>query len=93
MFRNVIARQRGKKDSEAQIGNDIPNVETVRWLLKTQFDRDVVTHYDAQEQILDHAFQRLGIDSEGAINHPIVMTETACNPTLCRQSKRDSVST
>eukprot|EP00057_Strongylocentrotus_purpuratus_P007614 XP_011662088.1 PREDICTED: actin-related protein 5 [Strongylocentrotus purpuratus] len=85
-FRNIIARQRGKKDSDAQIGNDIPNVETVRWLLKTQFDRDVVTHYDAQEQILDHAFQRLGIDSEGAVKHPIVMTETPCNPNLCRQT-------
>ncbi|XP_072176304.1 actin-related protein 5-like [Diadema setosum] len=85
-FRNVIARQRGKKDSEAQIGNDIPNIETVRWLLKTQFDRDVVTHYDAQEQILDHTFQRLGIDSEGAVQHPVVMTEAPCNPNICRQT-------
>ena len=33
---------------ETQIGNDITNIEVVRWQLKSQFDRDVVTHYDVQ---------------------------------------------
>ncbi len=36
------------QDYEAQIGNDISNIEVVRWQLKTQFDRNLVTHYDAQ---------------------------------------------
>ena len=50
MFRNAIAKSRGKKDGEMDIliGNDISNIELVRWSLKSQFDRDVVTHYDAQ---------------------------------------------
>ena len=86
-FRNLIAKQRNKKDWEAQVGNDIGNVEVVRWLLKTQFDRDVVTHYDSQELIFDHLFSRLGIDSEGAVHHPVVLTETLCNPNYCRQCK------
>ena len=30
------------------IGNDITNLESMRWNLKTQFDRDVVTHFEAQ---------------------------------------------
>ncbi|XP_072046069.1 actin-related protein 5-like isoform X2 [Amphiura filiformis] len=84
-FRNVIAKQRGKKDWEAQVGNDISNIEVVRWLLKTQFDHDVVTQYDSQELIFDHLFSHLGINTEGAIHHPIVLTETACNPNYCRQ--------
>ena len=30
------------------IGNDISNIEVVRWQLKSQFDRNIVTHYDIQ---------------------------------------------
>ena len=49
-FRNAVAKSRGKKDGEMEIlvGNDIGNIELVRWSLKSQFDRDVITHYDAQ---------------------------------------------
>ena len=39
------------KDCEIQIGNDISNIEVVRWQLKTQFDRNVVTHYDVQVSV------------------------------------------
>ena len=50
VFRNAVAKSRGKKDGEMEIliGNDIANIELVRWSLRSQFDRDVVTHYDAQ---------------------------------------------
>lgn len=50
VFRNAVAKSRGKKDGEMEIliGNDISNIELVRWSLKSQFDHDVVTHYDAQ---------------------------------------------
>lgn len=50
MFRNGVAKSRGKKDGEMEtlVGNDIGNIELVRWSLKSQFDRDVITHYDAQ---------------------------------------------
>ena len=30
------------------IGNDIRNLESMKWNLRTQFDRDVVTHFEAQ---------------------------------------------
>ena len=38
------------------IGNDISNLEVVRWQLKSQFDRGVVTQFDIQvkyQRILD----------------------------------------
>ena len=33
---------------EVQIGNDITNLEVIRWLLRSQFDRNLVTLYDVQ---------------------------------------------
>ncbi|KAL1139299.1 hypothetical protein AAG570_006285 [Ranatra chinensis] len=86
-FKNVIAKprkERGKKDGETQVGNNITNIEAVRFQLKTQFDRNVVTHYEVQEQILNYVFTHLGIDTEGSVNHPIIMTEAFLNPNYCR---------
>jgi actin-related protein 5 len=72
------------KDGETQVGNDILNIEAVRFQLKTQFDRNVVTHYEVQEQILNYTFSHLGIDTEGRVNHPIILTEAFLNPNYCR---------
>ncbi|XP_028041509.1 actin-related protein 5 isoform X1 [Bombyx mandarina] len=94
IFKNLIARPRKdrcKKDAEPpvtppiQIGNDIINIEAVRFQLKTQFDKNVVTHFEVQEQVCDYIFSHLGIDSEGAVNHPIVMTEAFVTPNYSRQ--------
>ncbi|KAI8439450.1 hypothetical protein MSG28_013232 [Choristoneura fumiferana] len=94
IFKNLIARPRKdrvKKDAEPpvtppiQIGNDIINIEAVRFQLKTQFDKNVVTHFEAQEQVCDYIFSHLGIDSEGSVPHPIVMTEAFVTPNYCRQ--------
>uniref|UniRef100_A0A3P9HKS4 Actin-related protein 5 n=1 Tax=Oryzias latipes TaxID=8090 RepID=A0A3P9HKS4_ORYLA len=84
-FRSVAARSRGAARSETQIGNDIPNLEPLRWLLKSQFDRNVVVNFEIQELIFDHIFTHLGINSEGSVKHPIVLTEAPCNPLHCRQ--------
>lgn len=125
VFRNLIAkprREKVKKDGEqpliqpTQIGNDIINIEAMRYQLRTQvwfvfdtfihsnclhfngtfffvfnfqFDRNVVTHYHNQEQIFDHIFKNLSIDTENCVNHPIVLTECVANPNYCRQRKND----
>ncbi|KAM9342231.1 actin-related protein 5 [Pholidichthys leucotaenia] len=85
LFRSVAARSRGAARSETQIGNDIPNLEPLRWLLKSQFDRNVVVNFEIQELIFDYVFTHLGISSEGSVDHPIVLTEAPCNPLHCRQ--------
>lgn len=90
IFKNLIAKprkERGKKDGEPQVGNDIANIEAVRFQLKTQFDRNVVTHFEAQEQIFDYTFTHMGIDTEGSISHPIILTETFLNPNYSRNCK------
>ncbi|XP_043274906.1 actin-related protein 5 [Venturia canescens] len=87
IFKNLIAKprkERGKKDGELQVGNDIANIEAVRFQLKTQFDRNVVTHFEAQEQIFDYTFSHMGIDTEGSMNHPIILTEAFLNPNYSR---------
>ena len=91
IFKNLIAKprkERGKKDGELQVGNDIANIEAVRFQLKTQFDRNVVTHFEAQEQIFDYTFTHMGIDTEGSVNHPIILTEAFLNPNYSRNCKK-----
>lgn len=101
IFRNLLAKprkdNRNKKDKEQKeeeqkqpetmIGNDIVNIETMRFQLRTQFDRNIVTHFGVQEQIFDYIFTHLGINTEGSVNHPIVITEAFANPNYCRSCK------
>lgn len=92
IFRNQLAkprRDRNKKEGDApapvtQIGNDIVNIEALRFQLRTQFDRNVVTHYAVQEQIFDYIFKHMGINTQGQVNHPIVLTEALLNPNYSR---------
>lgn len=95
LFKNLIAKprkERSKKDTveigqapQLQVGNDIVNIEAVRFQLKTQFDRNIVTHFEAQEHLFDYMFSHLGIDTEKCVNHPIVITEAFLNPNSSRQ--------
>lgn len=85
VFRNLVAKNRNKKDHDVQVGNDIANTELLCLLLKTQFDRNVVTQFDVQELIFDHIFNHLGINTSGCVDHPIVLTEAICNPSYSRQ--------
>ncbi|XP_054720695.1 actin-related protein 5-like [Uloborus diversus] len=85
VFRNLVAKLRGKKENETHIGNDIKNIEVVRWLSKTQFDKNVVTQFDIQESIFDYIFNHLCINTEGRVDHPIILTEPVCNPNYSRQ--------
>ena len=86
VFRNVLAKTRRDKgkESELLVGSDITNIEAVRHALRSPFDKDVVTHYEACEHLLDHAFSHLGVDSEESVAHPLLLTETLGQPNLCR---------
>ncbi|VDI69528.1 actin-related protein 5, partial [Mytilus galloprovincialis] len=37
------------------------------------------------EQIFDYIFSHLGLNTDGYIDHPVVLTEPVCNPNYCRQ--------
>jgi len=85
-YRNVLAKTRKEKgkESELLVGNDIGNIEAVRQALRSPFDKDVVTHFEAQETLLDYGFSHLGLDAEDQISHPILMTETLAQPNFSR---------
>lgn len=87
-FRSLAARSRGARGgagAETQVGNDLGSPEPLRWLLRSPFDRNVPVQLELQELLLDHVFQRLGVASQGCVDHPIVLTEAVCNPLYSRQ--------
>uniref|UniRef100_A0A8C6VKI2 Actin-related protein 5 n=1 Tax=Naja naja TaxID=35670 RepID=A0A8C6VKI2_NAJNA len=87
-FRSLVARSRGARGGagpETQVGNDLGSPEPLRWLLRSPFDRNVPVQMELQEQLFDHGFQRLGVSSQGCVDHPVVITEAVCNPLYSRQ--------
>ncbi|KAM4032699.1 actin-related protein 5 isoform 3-T3 [Anomaloglossus baeobatrachus] len=90
-LRSVVARSRGGPRSLSRVGNDIPSLEPLRWLLRTPFDRNLPVNLELQELLCDHVFQRLGVTSQvgsalqGSVDHPIVFTEAPCTPLHVRQ--------
>ncbi|XP_004517677.1 actin-related protein 5 [Ceratitis capitata] len=97
-FRNFILKPRRDRRKEVtdplinkhtQIGNAITNLESVRLNLKTQFDRNVVTHFHNQEQIFDYIFAHLGVHNEESFTHPVLLTEALGNPNYFRQQMNE----
>ncbi|KAI7808445.1 actin-related protein 5 [Triplophysa rosa] len=85
VFRSAAARSRGAARSESHVGNDISNLEPLRWTLKSAFDRNALVNCDIQELVFDYIFTHLGINTQGHVGHPVVVTEPPCNPLHCRQ--------
>ncbi|KAK6341645.1 Nuclear actin-protein involved in chromatin remodeling [Orbilia brochopaga] len=87
-FPPVLAKYRDRKAARnfTLVGNDAYADSNSRSAAKNAFDNDVVTNFDVMENILDYSFLKLGINDKGGINHPIVMTETLCNPTYSRKT-------
>ena len=88
-FKNVIAKNRGNrkdKDWDVLVADEIPDIESVRWLLRTPYDFNIAVNFSYQETLLDYAFEHLGIDSEGEIQHPLLITEPIANPSFCRKN-------
>lgn len=87
VFRNLVAKLRGKKESDPGrvfFGNDIEELEDLKWNIRTQFDMDAVSHFDTQESAFDYLFTHLGINTTGAIDHPVCITEAVCIPNTMR---------
>ncbi|XP_023737225.1 actin-related protein 5 isoform X1 [Lactuca sativa] len=89
IFRNIVQRPRHKITGETVtiVGDHDPALlkyfDCTRSGPRSAFDNDVVFQFEIMEYILDFAFDRLGAD-ESPINHPILITECACNPVQSR---------
>ncbi|KDN50875.1 actin-like ATPase domain-containing protein [Tilletiaria anomala UBC 951] len=85
-FPNVVSRYRDRKKNSNFIlaGRDAFCDNQSRSAIKSPFDGDVVCNFDVIENVLDYTFIKLGITSEGSVSHPILMSETLCNPAYSR---------
>ncbi|KAL8050325.1 hypothetical protein ABFX02_06G075800 [Erythranthe guttata] len=89
IFRNIIQRPRHKITGETitVVGDHNPALlkyfDCTRSGPRSAFDGNVVYQFEIMEYILDFAFDRLGAD-QSQINHPVLITECACNPLQSR---------
>ncbi|SPO30114.1 related to ARP5 - Actin-related protein [Ustilago trichophora] len=84
-YDNLISKVRDRKKNFTMllVGNDVYADGLSRSSIRSPFDNDVVTGWDAMENVLDYTFSNLGIDTD-RVQHPICMTETLCNPAYSR---------
>lgn len=80
-FHSLVARPRAKKDEHegVVVGNGIQSGFLAKYTIKSPQESGIVTSWDAQEHLMDHAFACMGIDTEGSVEHPVVITEAFCN--------------
>ncbi|XP_023329463.1 actin-related protein 5 [Eurytemora carolleeae] len=86
-YRNIYAKCR--KDSVLQIGNSIGNIEAVRPTIKSPFDRNLVTHLEGFELLFDYGISRLGVDTDGSVDHPVCITECPANTNFTRHGMNE----
>ncbi|TPX57687.1 hypothetical protein PhCBS80983_g03653 [Powellomyces hirtus] len=86
-FDNIVAKYRGGGKSTRTdallVGNDV-HVGGLMSSSKSAFEGGVVFNAATLEHTLDYVFCKLGIDTD-RIYHPILMTETLCNPAYSRK--------
>jgi len=51
------------------------------------FDRNIITHVNSLEHVMDYTFSHLGFSSK--IEMPLVFMEPLANPTYCRQQTQE----
>lgn len=99
-FRSVYTKARNKTTgvSRRVVGDFDPSHISKAWelsrtQLRSPFDGDIVSNFDTQETLLDFAFEKmsLGESGERGIPHPMVITETLCNPSFCRTKMAETL--
>ena len=68
------------------IGNDIYLDNNSKQSMRSPFDGPLVSNWEAMETILDYSFNRIGVESQGSVDNPIVMTELLGCPASQRKT-------
>lgn len=55
--------------------------------MRSPFDGPLVSNWEGIELILDYSFAKIGVDSRGLVNNPIVMSELMGCPASQRKSE------
>ncbi|GAU97885.1 hypothetical protein RvY_09110 [Ramazzottius varieornatus] len=90
-FYSLLAKQKGRKGDREPIliGNDLGQIETVRWMLRSPFDANVVVQYGYQEVLFDYALANMGLADETSLNMPVVVTEPLLNVAFSRKQMNE----
>ena len=84
-----MARYRDRKYNKACtfVGYDAYADATTRGQIRNAFEpgTSIVTNWDVMEGILDYIFIKLGVDNEGGIGRPVLMTEPMANLSYSRR--------
>ncbi|WFD30559.1 Nuclear actin-protein involved in chromatin remodeling [Malassezia sp. CBS 17886] len=85
VFDNIVSRFRDRKRAGNMLlcGNDCYVDSQSRAAIRSAFDADVLCGFDVMESMLDYTFSKLRIDTD-RVDHPILLTETLCNPEYSR---------
>lgn len=85
----IMARYRDRKYNKACtfIGYDAYADATTRGQIRNAFEQgtSIVTNWDVMEGVLDYIFIKLGVDNEGGIERPVVITEPMANLSYSRR--------
>jgi actin-related protein 5 len=90
-----MARYRDRKYNKACtfVGYDAYADATTRGQIRNAFETgtSIVTNWDVMEGILDYVFIKLGVDGEGGVGRPLVLTEPMANLPYSRRMMNELV--
>ena len=83
-FRSLAGKAKNAKgDLVTVVGDQLLCKDITRQSARSPFEKDVLQNLDSAESILDYTMLRLGINTERVL-HPVLMTESVCNPNYSR---------
>jgi actin-related protein 5 len=70
------------------VGSDVYSDGTARGQSKPVYEpgSNIINNWDVMESVLDYCFIKMGVNSSGRIDRPIVMTEPIANLGYSRKS-------
>ncbi|CEP20499.1 ARP5 [Cyberlindnera jadinii] len=76
-FPTIMSKYRDRKTgkSSVYVGNDVLLDPSVKSQARSPYDGAFITNWDYVENILDYTFRHLGVDSQGFVDNPLILTE------------------
>ena len=82
--RNLVGIPKTKRDGAFVIvGDPVLETEYGRFKTRSPFDHNVLYQFELAEHSLDYIFRSVGVCGDH-VPHPILLTETVCNPNYSR---------
>ena len=89
VFPSQYSKYRDRKANRTYtlLGNDIYLDSNGKQNMRSPFDGPLVSNWEGIELILDYSLSKIGVESQGSVANPIVMSELMGCPASQRKSK------